>query len=401
MNYTPPQPRSSDGRAEVWSLHRGGRVAVMAAAPLHRCSSTWMLRRLKQLDWILIIAAVLLVGMGLLSIYSSSMGREDFSNFKKQLIFGFLGLLLMFAFSFVNWRALRDDPYFILALYFFCILALVGLFFFGPEIRGVRRWYKLGPFSLDPVELTKIILIILLAKYFSMRHIEMYRVRHILLSGFYVLLPSALIFFQPDFGSIIILIALWLGVLIFSGIKLRHFLVLSLCGLLIFSLAWIFLMRDYQKERIISFIVPADPLGVNWSQQQAKIAIGSAGIFGQGFGKGSQTQYGFLPEPQTDFIFAAIAEEMGFLGAAVLFLLFSIFIWRVLKIALMAQTNFPRLFACGFAIVLVSQIFIHIAMNLGILPIVGIPLPLVSYGGSSLIAAFIALGILQNIKAAR
>ncbi len=358
-----------------------------------------LINHIKKLDWLLIFSSLFLLGIGLTSIYSSSLGRGDFINFKKQLIFGSIGLLLMFALSFINWRALRDDPHFILVLYFFCILALVGLFFFSPEIRGVKKWYKLGPVSIDPIEFVKIILIILLAKYFSTRHIEMYRIRHIFLSGFYVFLPSALIFFQPDLGSVLILLALWIGVLVISGIKLNHFFILVFCGILIFSFAWIFLMKDYQKERIISFIQPhLEPLGIGWSQQQAKIAIGSGGLFGQGFTKGSQARYGFLPEPQTDFIFAAIAEEFGFIGVLVMLFLFLILLWRIIKIAFLSQSNFPRLFSVGLAILLLSQIFIHIGMNLALLPIIGIPLPLVSYGGSNLIAIFIGLGILESIK---
>jgi len=353
---------------------------------------------LKKLDWILIISAFLLVSIGLLSIYSSSLARGDFLNFKKQLIFFGIGIVLMLFFSFFDWRIFRENTYLILILYLLCLISLIALFFFAPEIRGVQRWYKLGPVSIDPIEFMKIILIILLAKYFSMRHIEMYRVRHILLSGFYVFLPSVLTFFQPDFGSIIILIALWLGVLIVSGIKLRHFLILSLSLLLVLSLSWLFLMKDYQKERVISFIMPVDPLGVDWSQNQAKIAIGAGGIFGQGLFKGSQTQYGFLPEPQTDFIFAAIAEEMGLIGVSVLLLLFLVLIWRIFNIAVNSQSNFPRLFSVGLIIVLISQIFIHIGMNLGILPIIGISLPFISYGGSGLIMFFACLGILESIK---
>jgi len=358
-----------------------------------------MWHHLKKLDWVLIITAILLVVIGLLSIYSSSLGKGDFLNFKKQIIFFGIGIFLMFLISFFDWRELRENPYLILILYSLCLLGLIGLFFLAPEIRGVKSWYKLGPVSLDPIEFTKIILIILLAKYFSMRHIEMYRVRHILLSGAYIFLPAVLIFFQPDLGSVLILIALWVGVLIISGIKLRHFLILVLGGLLILILSWSFLLKDYQKERVLSFLTPGiDPLGVSWSQNQAKIAIGSGGIFGQGIGRGSQTQYGFLPEPQTDFIFGALAEEMGLIGVLVLLSLFSILIWRIIKIAILSQTNFPRLFAAGFSIVLISQIFIHIGMNIGMVPVIGIPLPLVSYGGSSLIATLIGLGILESIK---
>jgi rod shape determining protein RodA len=278
---------------------------------------------------------------------------------------------------------------------------LLGLFFFAPQIKGVKSWYRLGPFSLDPIELTKIILVILLAKYFSMRHIEMYRVIHIIISGLYVFFPVVLIFFQPDLGSVLVLISLWLGVLIISGIKLRHFLILILIGLLVLILSWSTILRDYQKERILSFIQPqfSDPLKVGWSQRQSKIAIGSGGIWGKGIGKGSQTQYGFLPEPHTDFIFSVIAEETGLVGVTVLISFFSLLIWRIFKRAVESKSNFARLFASGFGILLISQIFIHIGMNIGLLPIIGIPLPLISYGGSSLLATFIALGILQSIKA--
>jgi len=359
-----------------------------------------MFRHLKNLDWILIISALLLVGIGLLSLYSSSLAKGDFSNFKKQIIFFGIGFFLMLGLSFFDWRALRDNPYLILILYFFCLVALLSLFFFAPEIRGVKSWYKIGGLTIDPIEFTKLVLIILLAKYFSTRHVEMYQIRHILLSGFYFLIPAILVFFQPDLGQVIILILLWSGILIISGISFKRFLILVFCFLLIFILAWNFALKDYQKVRVLSFIQPqlADPLAIGWSQNQAKIAIGSGGVFGQGIGSGSQTQYGFLPEPQTDFIFAAIAEETGLIGVSVLFFLFSILIWRISKIVLSAQTNFPRLFASGFVILLISQIFIHIGMNIGILPIIGIPLPLISYGGSSLIATFIELGILQSIK---
>jgi len=351
---------------------------------------------LKKLDWILICTVLLLVVIGLVSIYSSS--RGDFLNFKKQVIFLGISIFLMFLISFFDWRGLRENPYLILILYLFCLGLLSGLFFFAPEIRGVKSWYKLGPVSIDPIEFTKIVLIIILAKYFSMRHIEIYRIRHILLSGSYVLIPAILIFLQPNLGSVLILIFLWVGILIISGIKLRHFLILILFCLLILILSWGFLLKDYQKERILSFFYPYEPLGISWSHAQAKIAIGAGGLLGQGLFQGSQTQYGFLPEPQTDFIFAAIAEELGLLGVSVLLFLFSILIWRTIKIAISSQSNFPRLFASGFSILLISQIFINIGMNLGILPIIGIPLPLISYGGSSLITTFIILGIFQSIK---
>lgn len=354
----------------------------------------------KKLDWILIISAFLLVGIGLSSIYSSSLGKGDLTNFKKQLFFFVIAVILMFLVSFLDWRTLRENSYFILILYFISLLGLIGLLLFAPEIRGVRKWFKVGIFSIDPIEFIKILLIIILAKYFSVRHVEMYQIKHILLSGFYVFLPVLLIFPQPDLGSVLILVSLWIGILLLSGIRMRHFLILCFFFLLMFALSWQLALKDYQKERIITFIAPqlSDPLGAGWSQTQSKIAIGSGSFFGKGFGKGSQTQYGFLPEPQTDFIFAAIAEEFGFLGVLIVFTLFLLFFWRIIKIAILSKSNFPRLLASGFAILLIIQIFIHTGMNLGLLPIIGIPLPLVSYGGSSLIFTFFGIGILQSIK---
>jgi rod shape determining protein RodA len=347
----------------------------------------------------MIVSIFLLVGLGLLSIHSSSVGKGDFSNFNKQLVFFFAGIISMFLLSIVDWRIFRENSYFILALYSVCLVLLLGLFFFAPEIRGVKSWYKIGDFSIDPIEFTKIVLIILLAKYFSLRHIEIYQVRHILISGAYAALPASLIFLQPNLGSVMVLVAIWIGMLIVAGIKIRHFLILFLCGLLIVIFSWNFLLKDYQKGRIISFVHPQiEPLGINWNQNQAKIAIGSGGIFGKGFEKGSQTQYGFLPETQTDFVFAAIAEEKGLIGVFALMSLFIILLWRIFKIAILSQANFPRLFATGIAIVLISQIFINIGMNLGLLPIIGISLPLVSYGGGGLIALLTGFGILLSIK---
>ncbi|MGB2762551.1 MAG: rod shape-determining protein RodA [Minisyncoccales bacterium] len=356
------------------------------------------INHLKKLDWILIISALLLVFIGLLSLYSSSLGRDSFLNFQKQIIFFGIGLFLMFLVSFFDYRIIKNSPYLILIFYSLCCLALVGLFFFAPEIRGSRGWYRLGGISLDPIEFTKIALIILLAKYFSMRHIEMYGLRHILISSVYFLIPAALIFFQPDLGSILILLCLWVGILIISSIKLKHFLILIFCGILIFTISWSFLLKDYQKARILSFIQPQiEPLGVGWSQNQSRIAIGSGGFLGQGIGQGSQTQYGFLPEPQTDFIFASIAEEMGLMGVVILSALFLIVLFRIFKIAIVSSSNFQRLFASGLGIILMAQIFINIGMNLGLLPIIGISLPFISYGGNNLVLTFLALGILQNI----
>lgn len=358
-----------------------------------------MLYHLKRFDWILVGSTLLLVSIGLLSLYSSSLGARDFSNFHKQLIFAFTGVFFMFLFSLIDYRIFKNDANLILIFYFLCLLGLLGLFFFAPQIRGVKSWYRIGPLGFDPSEFMKPILLILLAKYFSSRHVELYKVYHIFLSGFYAFLPVFLIALQPNLGSALILVSLWLIILFISGIKLKLFLSLCLLGILILSLGWSFLLQDYQKERITGFVMSGnDPLGINWNQNQAKIAIGSGGIFGRGLGAGSQTQYGFLPEPQTDFIFSAIAEEFGLLGVIIIFSLFIIMFFRIIRIAIHSQSNFPRLVTSGFAALLIAQISINVGMNLGLLPVIGVPLPLLSYGGSNLIITFIGLGILQNIK---
>jgi rod shape determining protein RodA len=353
---------------------------------------------IKKLDWRMIISSVLLVFFGLGAIYSACTAKGDFVNFEKQLAFFVCGFLLMIFISFFDYRIFRNNSYLILILYIICLFLLIGLYLFAPVIRGTRGWYKLWALSFDPIEPTKIVMVILLAKYFSMRHVEMYKFRHIILSGLYVFFPAILIFLKPDLGGTMILLLIWLGILFVSGIKTNHFLILLLCFILFATIAWNFLLEDYQRGRVLSFVFSNDPLGESWSRDQAKVAIGSGQIFGQGLGNGSQVQYGFLPEPHTDFIFSAIAEEWGLVGVSVLFLAYGFLVWRVLKIAIESASNFPRLFASGFAIILIAQFFINIGMNLSMLPVVGIYLPFISYGGSGVIFNFIGLGILQSIK---
>ncbi len=353
-----------------------------------------LLKRIKELDHILLLSVVVVSGIGVLSLFSI-----DPSVAIRQALFLGAGLVLMFFVSFVDWRIFKEKSYVVLGLYFLSLLSLYGLLVFAPTIRGVQRWYQIGDFLFDPGEIFKIVIIILLAKFFSTRHVEMYRVSHIILSGIYVLVPVYLIFRQPDLGSALILVIMWSGILLISGIKLKHFVALVLLGAVILTSGWVFFLEDYQKDRAIAFIDPQiDPQGIGWGQTQAQIAVGNGGIWGEGFGQGSQTQHGFLPEPETDFIFAAIAEEFGLLGVSVLLAGFGAFLWRIILVIFRSKTNFPRLFAAGFCILILTQGFINIGMNLGLLPIIGTPLPLVSYGGSSILFIFLGLGILHSIK---
>jgi len=353
----------------------------------------------QNLDWKIIASAAVLVCFGLLGIFSSGWAKGDLSNFYKQIVFFAVGILLMIFFSLFDYRLVKNNSYLILALYGLCVLSLLGLHFFAPIIKGTRGWYRVAGFNFDPMEPTKIVLLFLLAKYFSGRHIEMYKFRHIILSGFYVFAAAIFVFAKPDIGGTMVLVLTWLGVLLVSGIKTKHLIVIILCFAIVATLGWNFVMKPYQKDRILSFVFPElDPLGSSWSQDQAKIAIGSGQIWGQGLARGSQVQYGFLPESHTDFIFSVIAQEWGIVGVLALFFVYGVLVWQILGVATRARDNFSKLFAAGFAVILISQFFINIGMNLSMLPVVGIYLPFISYGGSGLIFNFIALGILQSLK---
>ena len=234
---------------------------------------------IRSLDWIIVVSSLLLTALGLLSIYSSSFGQGDLSNLYKQVIFLVVGVVMMFGVSFFDYRILRNAQYLIISLYIIGIFALLGLFFFAPEIRGIRSWYRIAGVSIDPIEYIKPILLLLAAKYLSLRHVEMYRIRHIISTGIYFGVPILLIFMQPDLGSAGLIVIMWVTILLVSGIRLRHFLTLVLIGAIVFASGWSFVLQDYQKDRIMGFVEPElDPLGIGWSQLQSKIAIGNGGI---------------------------------------------------------------------------------------------------------------------------
>lgn len=343
-------------------------------------------------------AVFILIIIGCLTIYSATFQKFNWQYFKKQIIFFFVGLVVMFILALLDYRIFRNHSFLLIVFYGLSVLLLLATLFFGRAIRGSRSWLNLGLFNFGPSELIKLVLILILAKYFSTRHIEMYRLRHILISGLYLALPVALVIMQPDFGSAVIVVFIWLGVMIIAGIKFRHFLILGLAGSGASILGWFFLLKDYQRERLISFLNPyKDPLGSGYSIIQSKIAIGSGGFWGRGLSQGTQAQLGFLPEAHTDFIFASFAEEWGFFGILILLAVFGFLLWRILKASLDSPNNFARLFCLGFLLLIFAQLAINISTNLGLLPITGIVLPFISYGGSNLLITFAGLGILQSI----
>lgn len=353
----------------------------------------------KNFDWWLALAAFSLTSLGILMLFGmKQFGGEDIV-FKKQLFFLLLGIILMFLVSLFDYRRIKANSSFVFSIYFFAVISLAAVFVFGSEIRGSTSWFKIGLFSVEPVEFVKIITLVLLAKFFTLRHAEIYRISHIVLSAVYIAIPIGLVLLQPDFGSAMLLLLIWFGMMIVAGIKKNHLLLLVLLAIVSFTVMWMGFFKDYQKERLLTFMDPLrDPRGSGYNIIQAKIAIGSGGLWGSGLGQGTQTQLGFLPEAHTDFIFAAIAEEFGFVGILFVFAGYTFLSWRIIKIAGNSPNNFARLFCFGFLILLFSQFIINIGMNLGLMPVTGITLPFLSYGGSSLISVFIALGIIQSIS---
>ncbi len=348
-----------------------------------------------HIDWTLLISALLIVAAGILTMGSFS-GDGYFSE--KQIVWVSISVAVFFILSFIDFRFLRRTGV-IVSLFLISTISLLLIFIFGDVVLGAQSRFDFGAFAIQPSDPVKLVVIFLLAKYFSRRHIEIANIRHILVSGLYVLIVFALVLLQPDFGSAIIIAFLWLGMVLVSGISKKHLLLVAFLGVIGMSLMWSLVFEDYQKQRIMTFIHPlTDIQGAGYSVRQSTIAVGSGQLAGKGVGYGTQSKLEFLPEYETDFIFAAFAEEWGFVGVVLLFVLFMIVIWRILVNALLGATNFEILFGLGLAILFMSHITINIGMNIGLLPVTGITLPFMSYGGSHLITEFIGLGILMGMR---
>jgi len=350
---------------------------------------------------VLFAAAVLLAGAGLVtmnSFLSVQAGTEGNVFFEKQLIWLLVGIAAFFGASLIDFRFLRRT-HVIIGLYIFAVAALLLVFGLGEIAKGAQSRFDFGIFSVQPADPVKLILVLILAKYFSRRHIEIAHVRHILVSGFYTLVLFVLVLLQPDFGSAIILFLIWLGIVLVAGISKKHLIAVLLGGLIVFGLLWSFAFADYQKDRIRTFLNPLTDLqGAGYNAYQSTVAVGSGELFGKGVGYGTQSKLAFLPEYETDFIFAAFAEEWGFVGVALLFALFGIVLWRVLRHATRGATNFEILFGVGVATLFMSHFAIHVGMNIGLLPVTGTTIPFMSYGGSHLVTEFVALGILMGMR---
>ena len=346
----------------------------------------------RRMDWIVLGCAAFLMCVSLTAIASA---KPD-ELFQQSVAFG-IGIVLMLVFSLIDWRPLTAHRSVIFSIYAVGVVLLITTYFFAPTIRATRSWLVFGPVQFQTSEFMKVVLIILYSYYFARRHTAIAEWRNIIIPFIYALIPVGLILLQPDMGSGLIIMGLWVVYLFVSGLRLRHILLGLGVAVVVAFLGWNHL-QGYQRERIKGLFNPQyDPLGVNYNVIQSKIAIGSGGWLGRGFRQGTQTQLGFLPEPANDFIFSSIAEEWGAMGVFALLSAYALLIGRLLYIGLTASGNFGKLICLGAAGLILLHMAFNIGSAVGFMPVVGVPLPFVSYGGSSLLTFFIALGIVQSI----
>lgn len=352
-------------------------------------------KKVGSIDWLSFWAALALCAIGLFTMDSFA-GKDPL--FIRQIIWISIGVAVFFGASVVDWRFLRRGAV-AAGIYIALLVPLVVLVVLGQATQGAKSWFDLGAFAFQPVEFVKLALIIVLAKYFSRRHIEIRNIRHILTSGAYAGIVFVLVALQPDFGSAIIIFLIWLGLVFVSGISRLHLFGLFAIGIVAFTGLWFFGFHDYQRERIMTFVNPmADIHGAGYNAYQSTVAVGSGQLIGKGVGYGTQSKLRFLPEYQTDFIFAAFAEEWGFVGIIIVFSLYGVIFVRIIMNAGRGASNFETLFALGVFFYFLAHFILHVGINLGILPVTGTTVPFMSYGGSHLLTEFLALGMLSAMR---
>lgn len=342
------------------------------------------------MDWWLIGAVAPILAAGLATMYSFT-GENTAAL--HQLIWIAASAAAFTVLSRTDVRFLRLSS--VSAVLFSGSVILLGMLFVAGRIsHGAESWLSLGPLSFQPSDLAKVALIVVLAKYFSRRHVEIHDVRHIAVSGVYAFVLFILVLVHPDLGSALLIAAIWLGMIMVSGISKKHLFLVLAASALAAAAMWNFGFKDYQKARLTNFLYPAENLrSTGYNAYQSVVAIGSGEILGKGLGYGTQSRLKFLPEYQTDFVFAAFAEEWGFVGVVILIGLYGVIVWRVLLNAARGATNFEILFGAGVAVFFMAHIAVNIGMNMHLLPVTGTPLPFMSYGGTHLMTESVLLGL--------
>lgn len=382
---------------------------------------------LRRFDYILFLATLGLLVLGIVLIYSATLPSpgQPASNLEpdgpviRQAIYALVGLALVFLVGLVDYRILEEVFFrtkvlrasidgvtfrqrllasFLHPFYLLNLGLLIVVFLVGRVTHGSQRWINLGIFDLQPSELAKLLIVITLAKYLADQEEDIKSFRAFAVSLIHVALPISLVYLQPDLGTAFILGVIWLGMVILAGVRFLYLAALAMPMLLAAPLVWVYVLRDYQRQRLFIFLNPyLDPLGSGYNLIQSLTSVGSGGLLGKGLTAGTQSQLHFLRIQHTDYIFSVLGEEMGFVGAVCLLALLGILLSRILTIAARAPDAFGQLLASGIAIMIFSQSFINIGMNIGLLPVTGIPLPFISYGGSSLITLLLAEGLVQSI----
>ena len=355
------------------------------------------MKKYKDFDKLLLVAMFLIFAIGVATIYSATKARglpiaESF--FFKQLTWMGIGIVLLVLTVSISYQRFIDIAY---VLYGVNVALLAMVLVLGHARLGAQRWFSIAGFAFQPSEFIKLSLILVLSNYVAAKKDSMREFKNFLIPLGLLIIPFILVLLQPDLGTALLLVPIFLAIMIVAGAKLRYLggmILLGLAGLPVF---WHFL-RDYQRQRLMVFVNPnIDPLGAGYTIIQSKIAVGSGGLWGKGWLNGTQNQLNFLPERHTDFIFSVIGEEWGFLGAVVLVLIYFFIVKRAFNIASLTSDLYGKTIASGIGVMIGLQVVINIAMTIGLMPVVGIPLPLVSYGGSSLIATVIAIGLLLNV----
>lgn len=343
----------------------------------------------------LFLPVMMLVGTGLLVLSALS-----FHSFLLQLLWAALGAAIILIFTRVDARSVFNSPWIIWSVYGVALLLMLFALIASPLVRNTHSWIVLGPFTLQPVELMKVALILLYASYFSRRHMAIARWKTILTSFFFFIIPAAIAVKLPDLGSAVIFFAIWFGLLLLIGLPLRRTLVALAVLLIAAGFIWTYVLKSYHRARIIAYLFPqnASALGINYSVTQSKIAIGDGGWFGKGYGQGTQAQLGFLSEPTEDFIFAATIEEWGLVGGLVVCAAFVFLIIQILRIGMLADENFEKFICLGTAMMFTVQFILNAGSATGLTPVVGVTFPFLSYGGSSMLADSFLLAVINSIR---
>ena len=357
-----------------------------------------LVQKFWRVNWALVLLVTLVASIGFAILYSAANGNIS-PWASKQMVMFFVGLVVMLTIAVIDIRIWMRYAY---VFYVFTLSLLVYVEFFGTEINNAQRWIKLGQFQVQPSEFMKITLVMVLARYFHRLNIQdIARPRYLIVPSLLIAVPVLLVQRQPDLGTALFLVICGGAMFFLAGVRIWKFIVALTATIVALPIAWPF-MLDYQKDRILTFLsIDVDPLKEGYHIMQSKIALGSGGMFGRGFMQGTQSHLEFLPERQTDFIFTMLAEEFGLVGGLGLLGLYSLLLLNGLSIALRCQNHFGRLLAMGFSVMFFLYAFINIAMVMALIPVVGLPLPLISFGGTAMITVLAGFGFLICVSVHR